>query len=233
MRQYNSIINFIIKNHLIQRSYTSQKPNKYLFTYKDEVSRRKVSCGLIKLWLCLNVVRSQLVVYFRVHETKLDDLALLSCNNNVNTFLTTMEKIRIVINLMLSDKQEFSEHRFWTIMFDQLPKSICEDFLTNVNQAKSNWIKNPKKFNCASAMIDFTNFYTNYTSTGHWYKSDANAAMIIALVTALKKERNKNIPKSPKNSGTPSDGRPGLEIWKFENVGKFRTVGGFKHACCT
>ena len=134
---------------------------------------------------------------------------------------------------MLLDKQEFAEYRFVTIMFNRLLKSSCEDFLTDFKQSKRDCIKNLKKFDCASAMIDFTNFYTNYTSTGHWYKSDANAAMIIALVTALKKERNKNIPKSPKNSGTPSDGRPGLEIWKFENVGKFRTVGGFKHACCT
>ena len=53
-------------------------------------------------------------------------------------------------------------------MFDQILKSSCEDFLTNVKQAKKYWIKKPKKFDCASTMIDFTNLYTNYTSTGHW-----------------------------------------------------------------
>ena len=62
MRQYSSIVNFIIKNHLIQSSYKYQNPKKDLFTYKDEVSGREVYCGLIMLWLCLNVVRPQLVV---------------------------------------------------------------------------------------------------------------------------------------------------------------------------
>ena len=65
---------------------------KELFIYQYEVSGREVSCELIKWWLCLNVVRTQLVVDYRVHETKLEDLTLLSCNNNVNTFHTTMEK---------------------------------------------------------------------------------------------------------------------------------------------
>ena len=68
MRQYSSVVNFIIRNHLIQSSYTYQNPKKYLFTYKDEVSVREVSCGLIKLWLCLNVVGSQLVVDYWVQN---------------------------------------------------------------------------------------------------------------------------------------------------------------------
>ena len=62
----------------------------------------------------------------------------------------------IVINLMLPDKQELADHRFVTIIFDQLLKSICEDFITNIKQSKSDWIKNPKKFDCASVVIDFT-----------------------------------------------------------------------------
>ena len=192
-----------------------------------------MSCGLIKLWLCLNAVRPQLVVDYRVHENKLEDITLLSCNNNVNTFLTTMKKIRIVINSMLPDKQDFSEHRFVTIMFNQLLKSSCKYFLTNFKQAKIDWIKNPKKFNCASTMIDFTNLYTNCTSTSHWDKADSIGATIISLVTALKKERDKNSPKLSKTPGAPGDGRPGLEIWKFENVGKFKTVGGVKNVFCT
>ena len=81
---------------------------------------------MIKLWLCLNVFRPQLVVNYWVHEKKLEDLTLLGCNNNVNTYLTTMEKMRTVINSMLPYKQEFAEHRFVTIMFD--------------------WIKKPKNF---------------------------------------------------------------------------------------
>ena len=130
---------------------------------------------------------------------------------------------------MLPDKEDFYEHRFVTIMFNQLLKSSCEDFLKNSKQAKIDWIKNPKRFDCASAMVDFTNLYTNYTSTSHWDKSDANAATIINLVTFLKKERDKSSPKVPKTPGAPGDGRPVLEIWIFENVSKFKTAGGFKH----
>ena len=146
-----------------------------------------MSCRLTKLWLYLNDVRPQMVVNFRVYKKKLEYLTLLSCNNNVNTFITTMDKICIVINLMLLDKQDLADHRFVKIMFDQLLKSSCVEFLTDINHAKSDWIKNPKKFDYASAMIDFTNLYTNYTSTGHWDKADANAATIITLVTSFKK----------------------------------------------
>ena len=89
------------------------------------------------------------------------------------------------------------------------------------------------KFDCANAIIDFTNLYTNYTSTGHWDKAEVNAATIIALVTALKKERNKNIPKVPKTPCAPGYGRPGLEIWKFDHVGKLKTPGVVNHVFCT
>ena len=82
-------------------------------------------------------------------------------------------------------------------------------------------------------MIDFTNLYTNYASTGHLEKADANAAKIVSLVNELKKERNKNSPKIPKTPGAPGDGRRGLKIWKFENDGKFNNVGGVKHVVCT
>ena len=119
MRQCSSVVNFIIKNHLIRSSLTSKNTKKYLFSYKDEFNGCEVSCVLIKLWLCLNCIRLQLVVNNRVHEKKIEYLTLLSCNNNVNTFLTNTEKIRIVNNLMIPDKQEFSDHRFVRIIFDQ------------------------------------------------------------------------------------------------------------------
>ena len=37
-------------------------------------------------------------------------------------------------------------------MFDQLLKTSCKDFLTNAKQARRDWIKNPKKFDQATAM---------------------------------------------------------------------------------
>ena len=98
-------------------------------------------------------------------------------------------------------------------MFDQILKSIFKDLLINVKQSRSDWIKNPKKFDCASAMIDFTNLYTNYTSTGHWDKADANATTIISLVTSLKKECDKNSPKVPNTLSAPGDGCPGRVLY--------------------
>ena len=61
----------------------------------------------------------------------------------MQTFLTTMETMKILINWMLPDKEEFCDQRFNTIMFDQLLKTSCKDFLANVKQARSDWIKNP------------------------------------------------------------------------------------------
>ena len=82
-------------------------------------------------------------------------------------------------------------------------------------------------------MIDFTNLYKNYNSTSHWYKADTNAATLIALVIFLDKERDNNSLKAPKIPGASIDSRPGLEIQKFDNVGKFKTVGGVKLVFCT
>ena len=123
MRQYSSVVNFIIKNHPILGSYIYQNPKKDLFTYKYDIRRDEVSCGLKKLWLCLNIFSPQMVVDYQVHKTNIEELTLISCNNNLNTFLATVGKMRIVINLMLPDKQEFDDHRFVTIMFDHLLKS--------------------------------------------------------------------------------------------------------------
>ena len=74
-----------------------------------------------------------------------------------------METMKILINLMLTDKEEFSDQRFNTIMFEQLTKTSCKDLLTNVKQARSDWIKNPKKFDQATSMSEFTNLYTNFS----------------------------------------------------------------------
>ena len=127
--------------------------------------------------------------------------------------------MRIMIYSMIPDKQEFADHSFVTIMFDQLLKSSCEEFLTNIEQSKSDWMKKPKKFYCTSAIIDFKNMYKNYNYTGNWDKANSNAATINALVTTPKKERDKNSSKAPKNPGAPGDERPGLEIWNFRMLG--------------
>ena len=64
--------------------------------------------------------KAQLVVDYRKQEKKLEALTLRACRNNLQTFLTMMETMKILINSMLPDKEEFSDQRFNTIMFDQL-----------------------------------------------------------------------------------------------------------------
>ena len=171
-RHFISALNFILNNRLKRSSFISLNPKKAIFTYTDEVTGRKVDFGLIKLWLFLNIFKPQLVVNYREQDKKLEALTLLACGNNVQTFLTMIETMKIPIDLMLPDREDFSDQRFNTIMFDQLLKTSCNDFLANVKQARSDWIKKQKKFDQATAMLEFSNLYTNFSSTGNWDKAD-------------------------------------------------------------
>ena len=140
---------------------------------------------------------------------------------------TTMETMKILINLMLLDKEEFSDQRFNTIMFDK-------DFLTNVKQARSDWIKNPNKFNQATAMSDFKNLYTNFYSAANWDKADEEQAKIVALTTELKdtKAQVAKLLKAPKTPAATGTAWRGMETWKFRNVGKLKTVNNVKRVWC-
>ena len=136
-RQFSSAFNLILKEHLERSSLISLNPRKAMFTYTDVVTGHKVDCGLIKLWFFLNIVKPELVVDYREHKMKLEALTLRACGNNVQTFLMTMETMNIHINSMISDKEEFSDQRFNTIMFNQMLKTICKDFLINFKKARS------------------------------------------------------------------------------------------------
>ena len=70
-------------------------------------------------------------------------------------------------------------------MFNQLLKNTCKDFLKNVKQSRSDWIKNPKTFDQATAQMEFTNLYTNFSSAGDWDRANEEQAKIIALTTEL------------------------------------------------
>ena len=140
----------------------------------------------------------------------------------MQTFLTTMGTMNILINSLLPDNEEFSDKRCNTIFFDQLIKSSCKDFLTNVKQARSDWIKNPQKFDQATAMMEFTNLYTNFSSAGDWDRADKEQAKIIALTTELTETKAQvvKLSKSPKPSAGKGIVRKGLKAWKFVYVGK-------------
>ena len=76
-------------------------------------------------------------------------------------------------------------------MFTQLEKSTCDDFLTNVKDAKIRWIKYPDTFDQATEIGDLIKLYTKYASTGTWMKSNKKDAKIIAMATELYKENLK------------------------------------------
>ena len=81
-------------------------------------------------------------------------------------YLTTIQEKRNEINDNLPDGEEYPTCRFHTNMFTQLEKSTCDDFLTNVKDAKSRWIKSPDTFENTTENGDLIKLYTNYSSTG-------------------------------------------------------------------
>ena len=59
-------MHFILKNNVSRTSYTSFQPNKEKFVYKDEMSGRAITCGLILFKMSLDVMKPQLVIDHRV-----------------------------------------------------------------------------------------------------------------------------------------------------------------------
>ena len=241
-RQQSGILDAILRNHIQRSSYTSLNPKSVLFKYKDEATGMQIDCGLVKLKLAIEIINPMLVVDHAKKEKELESLTLAQCGNNVHTFLTTLQEKRNLINASLPDKEEYPKSRFTTKMFDQLEKTTCEDFLTNVKGARSRWIRNPAAFNQATEIEELIKLYTNFVSTGAWTKANAKTAQVMALATELYKERLKN---SRSKDETPRDGkksrknakegsaRPGLEHWKFTFKGKNKTESGVKYDWCT
>ena len=54
-----------------------------MFEYKDEVSRRTYSCGLIKLKLVFDAINPQLVVDHAIMDQELEKISLVGYGNNV------------------------------------------------------------------------------------------------------------------------------------------------------
>ena len=123
----------------------------------------------------------------------MEDPTLTKYGNNVHTYLTTIQEKRNEINTNFLDGEEYPARSFHTNMFTQLEKLTCDDFLTNVKDTKSRWIKYPDTFDQATDIRDLINLYTNYASTGTWMESNEKDAKIIATATELYKERLRNL----------------------------------------
>ena len=67
-----------------------------------------------------------------------------------------------------------------TLSFDDISNTGSEEFLVDVKQEKSEWIKDPATLNTVQSIVDLTNMYTNYKSTGLWdaHRKDAKSTII-------------------------------------------------------
>ena len=175
-------------------------------------------------------MKPQLVIDHRAKVSKMEDLTIESCKNNVSTYLTKMQEMRNEIDSLQKDKIKKDEQRFLTLTFNKLGKT-SGDLLVDVMRQRSEWVNNSSVFNTSTFIADVINLYTNYKSTGKWYKQGAkNKKVLVALATFLKQVRSKN-KKSPGNPTSSKTKTPttengnstGLTAWKFNNVGKTTT----------
>ena len=107
-----------------------------------------------------------------------------------------------------------------TLSFDNISNTGSEEFLVDVKQEKSEWIKDPATLNTVQSIVDLRNLYTNYKSTGLW---DAYIkyvrSTIIDLATGLNKEQAKNSPC--KNPPWKTSGKWNVLVkWRFEHTGE-------------
>ena len=56
------MLNMNLKNHMQWTSLISLNHNSNMYEYKDEVTGRRIACGLVKLKLAFYVINPQLVV---------------------------------------------------------------------------------------------------------------------------------------------------------------------------
>ena len=103
LRQLSGALHFILKNHISRTSYNSFHPDKEKFLYKDDRSGRQITCGLILFTMALQVIKPQLVIDHRAKERKMEDLTIASCQDNVRTYLTRMQEMRIEIDFLPSE----------------------------------------------------------------------------------------------------------------------------------
>ena len=168
LRRLSTVMHFIFKNNITRTSYTSFQPNKDKFVYKDEITGREITCGLILFKMALDVMKPQLVIDHRAKERELESLTLENCANDVRTFLTKMQEKRMEIDALCKNNVEFDGQRWLTLCFEQLVKTNCPDFLNDVKRQRSEWIKDSSKFGAGQFCVELNNLYVNYKSTGAW-----------------------------------------------------------------
>ena len=99
-----------------------------------------------------------------------------------------MQEKKIEVSTIRKYGLTYNIHWMNTLIFDDLPKTCCGDFLGDVKPKMSELIKEPALFSTAQSIVDFMNLYMSYKYTGLWdaQKQDARSTSI-SLATALKK----------------------------------------------
>ena len=145
--QLAEILHFIFKNNVTSTTYNSFQPNKDRFVYKDNITGRVITCGLILFNMEMTVMNPQLVVDHREKYRELEDLTLAKACNNVRAYLTKMQEKRNEIKALRKDNVKFDDQRWLTLTFEQLFKTGCSEFLEDFKCQRSKWIKDSGTFN--------------------------------------------------------------------------------------
>ena len=91
LHRFSGDIRFILKNHITRTSYISFQPQMDICLYTDEVTCRKIFCGLILLKIAMTGIKPHLVINNLEKEKELENITLASCGNNVCTLLTQIQ----------------------------------------------------------------------------------------------------------------------------------------------
>ena len=83
------------------------------------------------------VIKPQLAVDHHTTEMRMEALTLSDCDNNVRTFLTKQQQNVLEIDNLRGDGVTYDPQRFATLVFDELVKTNCPDFLDDVNAERA------------------------------------------------------------------------------------------------
>ena len=114
------------------------------------------------------VIKPQLAVYHRTAEMRMEGLTLSNWHNNVRTFLMNQKDNVLETDHLRGDGVTYDPQLFTTLVFDELVKTNCPNFLDNVKAERAKWIKRPSTFDMPQCIINLTALYMNYNHTGLW-----------------------------------------------------------------
>ena len=120
------------------------------------------------------MIKPPLAVDHRTTEMRMEELTLSDCDNKVCTFLTKQQENVLEIDHLRGDGVTYDPQRFATLVFDEIVKTNCPDFLENVKAERAKWIKRPLTFDMPQCIINLMALYTNSKHTGLWDKTVPN-----------------------------------------------------------